>query len=170
MGVRVVHGPGTRTSPGSSLLTRAEADDAVVGAAFTGSQAAGDSDRWSDTDLVLAVHGDPRRVASQWTRWIYDELEGAAPLGPADWTRRRPRVPAARLARARPDVLARGPVRPARPALADDLRAQARPLEDFPAPDRNTLAGDGLAPRPTCQDLHRAWTPMASRALDQRHT
>ena len=40
------------------LLARAEADSAVTGAAFTGSHATGDGDRWSDTDLVLAVHGD----------------------------------------------------------------------------------------------------------------
>ena len=40
------------------LLARAEADSAIVGAAFTGSLATGDDDRWSDTDLVLAVRGD----------------------------------------------------------------------------------------------------------------
>jgi hypothetical protein len=40
------------------LLARAEADGAIAGAAFTGSQATGDGDRWSDTDLVLAVRGE----------------------------------------------------------------------------------------------------------------
>jgi len=32
------------------LLARAEADETIVGAAFTGSHAVGESDRWSDTD------------------------------------------------------------------------------------------------------------------------
>jgi hypothetical protein len=44
------------------LLARAEADDAITGAAFTGSLATGDGDRWSDTDLVLAVRGQPRHL------------------------------------------------------------------------------------------------------------
>ena len=56
------------------LLARAEADSAVTGAAFTGSHATGDGDRWSDTDLVLAVHGDVAQVLHAWTRWLYREL------------------------------------------------------------------------------------------------
>jgi hypothetical protein len=39
------------------LPVRAEADGAIAGAAFTGSHAIGESDRWSGTDLVLAVRG-----------------------------------------------------------------------------------------------------------------
>ena len=39
------------------LLARARADDAIVGAAYTGSLGTGPGDRWSDTDLVLAVRG-----------------------------------------------------------------------------------------------------------------
>ena len=56
------------------LLARAQADGAIAGAAFTGSAGAGQGDRWSDTDLVLAVRGDLGPVASDWTRWLYDEL------------------------------------------------------------------------------------------------
>lgn len=40
------------------LLARAGSDDDITGAAFAGSMASGDADRWSDTDLVLAVRGD----------------------------------------------------------------------------------------------------------------
>src|SRR5262249_7058688 len=56
------------------LLARAEADGAVTGAAFTGSLATGDSDRWSDTDLVLAVRGEVTPVLNEWTHWLYREL------------------------------------------------------------------------------------------------
>jgi hypothetical protein len=56
------------------LLTRAEADSAITGAAFTGSHATGEGDRWSDTDLVLAVRGELSPVLNQWTRWLCDEL------------------------------------------------------------------------------------------------
>lgn len=56
------------------LLARAEADVAITGAAFTGSHATGDADRWSDTDLVLAVRGELTPVADRWTRWLYQEL------------------------------------------------------------------------------------------------
>jgi hypothetical protein len=57
------------------LLARAEADDAVVGAAFTGSLSVGGEDRWSDTDLVLAVRGDLATVLERWTRWLYQEFD-----------------------------------------------------------------------------------------------
>ncbi|WP_433918620.1 hypothetical protein OIE50_17310 [Streptomyces canus] len=56
------------------LLARAEADDSVVGAAFTGSYAVGEGDRWSDTDLVLAVRGDLTPTLERWTGWLYDDL------------------------------------------------------------------------------------------------
>lgn len=48
---------GERYRIGDGLLARAEADGTVTGAAFTGSHATGDGDRWSDIDLVLAVRG-----------------------------------------------------------------------------------------------------------------
>ena len=57
------------------LLARAEADDSITGAAFTGSLATGDGDRWSDTDLVLAVRGDLTATVDKWTRWLYEELD-----------------------------------------------------------------------------------------------
>ncbi|MET8077574.1 hypothetical protein [Streptomyces sp. NPDC005303] len=56
------------------LLARAEADDSIVGAAFTGSYAVGEGDRWSDTDLVLAVRGDLAPTLERWTGWLYDDL------------------------------------------------------------------------------------------------
>src|SRR5205823_3711600 len=56
------------------LLAQAEADSAIAGAAVTGSLASGDSDRWSDTDLVLAVHGELSPVVKRWTRWLCHEL------------------------------------------------------------------------------------------------
>lgn len=56
------------------LLARAQADDAITGAAFTGSHATGDGDRWSDTDLVLAVRGELDPALDRWTRWLGGEL------------------------------------------------------------------------------------------------
>ncbi|MGO4423525.1 nucleotidyltransferase domain-containing protein, partial [Streptomyces sp. MCAF7] len=56
------------------LLARAEADDAIVGAAFTGSYATGAADRWSDTDLVLAVRGELPATLDTDLVWLYDEL------------------------------------------------------------------------------------------------
>jgi hypothetical protein len=52
------------------LLARARSDEAVTGAAWTGSRATGSEDRWSDTGLVLAVRGDLAGVAGQRTRWL----------------------------------------------------------------------------------------------------
>ncbi|MEV0736062.1 hypothetical protein AB0I51_08855 [Streptomyces sp. NPDC050549] len=66
--------PEQRDRTRARLLARAEADDSVVGFAFTGSHATGDGDRWSDTGRRAgrpmrgrrsrrAVDGvDPRRV------------------------------------------------------------------------------------------------------------
>ncbi len=56
------------------LLARAETDETIVGAAFTGSYAVGEGDRWSDTDLVLAVRGDLAPTLRRWTEWLYDDL------------------------------------------------------------------------------------------------
>jgi hypothetical protein len=63
-----------RDSVQARLLARGEADGAITGAAFTGSLAPGDGDRWSDTDLVLAVRGELTPVLNRWTRWLYHEL------------------------------------------------------------------------------------------------
>lgn len=56
------------------LLKLAEADQSVTGAALTGSQAVGAGDRWSDIDLVLAVHGLPAEVCERWTGHLYAEF------------------------------------------------------------------------------------------------
>lgn len=56
------------------LLARAQSDDSITGAAFTGSYAVGEGDRWSDTDLVLAVRGDLTPTLERWTGWLYDDL------------------------------------------------------------------------------------------------
>jgi hypothetical protein len=69
-----VFAPEERDRVRDQLLARARADDGIVGAAFTGSLATGEGDRWSDTDLVLAINGDLEPVLDRWTRWIYDEL------------------------------------------------------------------------------------------------
>ncbi|MEV6346824.1 hypothetical protein [Actinoplanes sp. NPDC051851] len=50
-----------------TLLRYADTDESVTGAAFTGSHAVGEDDRWSDTDLVLAVRGDLAPVLDRWT-------------------------------------------------------------------------------------------------------
>src|SRR6266700_652327 len=122
------------------LLARAEADDTITGAAFTGSHATGDSDRWSDTDLVLAIRGELITTLNQWTRWLYGEL-GAQhhwdlPAGPriirvfllSGWleidltfapeTEFGPRGPS-----------------------WQTIFGEAQPLEPFTAPDRDNLAG-----------------------------
>ncbi|MHC5906667.1 hypothetical protein ACVNF4_22600 [Streptomyces sp. S6] len=56
------------------LLALAEADDAIVGAALTGSHATGHTDRWSDLDLVLSVSGDLRETLAAWTTRLYAEF------------------------------------------------------------------------------------------------
>lgn len=56
------------------LLAHAEDDEAIAGAAFTGSHAVATGDRWSDTDLVLAVRGDLADTVARWSRWIEDEF------------------------------------------------------------------------------------------------
>jgi hypothetical protein len=56
------------------VLEQAEQDPSVVGAAFTGSAATGSGDRWSDTDLILAVRGDLSNTVDRWTRWLHEEF------------------------------------------------------------------------------------------------
>ncbi len=122
------------------LLARAEADSAITGAAFTGSHATGEDDRWSDADLVLAVPGELGPVLNRWTRWLYDEL-GAQ----HHWD-----LPAAaRIIRVfllpgwleidltfapEEEFGPRGP-------QWRTIFGQARPLEPFPAPDPRHLIG-----------------------------
>ncbi|MET7483077.1 hypothetical protein [Streptomyces sp. NPDC005538] len=57
------------------LLAHAEADESIVGLAFTGSHATGTGDRWSDTDIVLAVRGTVSDTVNRWTAWFYDEFD-----------------------------------------------------------------------------------------------
>jgi hypothetical protein len=66
--------PDQRDRTRARLLARAEADTSVVGLAQTGSLATDTGDRWSDTDLVLAVRGEVDQTVRRWTAWIYDEL------------------------------------------------------------------------------------------------
>ncbi|MEV6162309.1 hypothetical protein AB0L71_10345 [Streptomyces sp. NPDC052052] len=122
------------------LIARAEADDTIVGAAFTGSHADGESDRWSDTDLVLAVRGELTTTLDQWTSWLYDEL-GAQhhwdlSAGPniirvfllPDWLEiDMTFAPEAAFGPRGPQWLT--------------IFGQTQPLEPFTAPDRDTLIG-----------------------------
>lgn len=56
------------------LLDAARADPAVVGAAHTGSYAAGTADRWSDIDLGLAVDGPLAPAIDRWTGLLYRDF------------------------------------------------------------------------------------------------
>jgi hypothetical protein len=122
------------------LLARAEADDAIVGAAYTGSLGTGAGDRWSDTDLVLAVRGDLAAALNRWTSWLYEEHKAQhhwdLPVG-------------AKLIRVfllpgwleldltfapEEDFAPRGP-------QWRTIFGEARPLALYPTPDRGTLAG-----------------------------
>ena len=122
------------------LLARAEADDTIVGAAFTGSHAVGESDRWSDTDLVLAVRGELTPTLSRWTRWLYDDF-GAQhhwdlPTGP--------RIIRVFLLPGWLEIdLTFAPEAEFGPRGPQwrTIFGQAQPLELFAAPDRDALAG-----------------------------
>lgn len=67
--------PGQRDRTRARLLAHAEADDSITGFAYTGSHATGTGDRWSDTDVVLAVRGDVAEAVGRWTAWIHDEFD-----------------------------------------------------------------------------------------------
>jgi hypothetical protein len=56
------------------LLRLAEEDQAVTGAAVTGSHAAGTADRWSDIDLALGIDGPLDRAMRHWTERLYGEF------------------------------------------------------------------------------------------------
>jgi hypothetical protein len=56
------------------LLDLAEADDGIVGAAITGSQAIGTSDTWSDVDLAFAVAGELSEALARWTALLYRDF------------------------------------------------------------------------------------------------
>jgi hypothetical protein len=122
------------------LLARAEADDAVVGAAFTGSHATGEGDRWSDTDLVLAVRGELTAALDRWTRWLYDELGARHHWDLAAG----PRIIRVFLLPGWLEVdLTFAPEAEFGPRGPQwrTIFGRPRPLEPFPAQDRGTLAG-----------------------------
>lgn len=122
------------------LLAKADADAAVVGVALTGSHAVGAGDRWSDTDLVLAVRGELTATLNRWTQWIYDEF-GAQhhwdlPAGASiirvfllpGW------LEIDMTFASEAEFGPRGP-------QWQTVFGQTQPLEPFTAPDRNTLVG-----------------------------
>ncbi|GLY54736.1 hypothetical protein Lesp01_83910 [Lentzea sp. NBRC 102530] len=53
------------------LVNAADTDPRVVGAALTGSAAAGAEDRWSDIDFALSVERDLDAVVDDWTALMY---------------------------------------------------------------------------------------------------
>lgn len=63
--------PADRDRMRDLLIAEAEADSDVVGAALTGSL----TDRYSDTDFILAVRGELGPVLDRWTRWLTGEHE-----------------------------------------------------------------------------------------------
>jgi predicted nucleotidyltransferase len=58
-----------------ALVSLAEADERVTGAAVTGSAAVGREDRWSDIDLALCIAADVEvgQVMADWTDRLYRE-------------------------------------------------------------------------------------------------
>lgn len=66
--------PEQRASIRSALLDYAAKDRRIVGAAITGSGAAGHEDRWSDIDLAFGVidASELPNVLSDWTAHMYD--------------------------------------------------------------------------------------------------
>ncbi|NEB01239.1 hypothetical protein [Streptomyces sp. SID13726] len=56
------------------LLSLAEADPEVVGAAITGSDAVGADDRWSDIDLAFGIDGELGPALVRWTDILYEEF------------------------------------------------------------------------------------------------
>jgi hypothetical protein len=68
------------------LLSLAEGDAAIVGAAVTGSQAVDGGDRWSDIDLAFGVEGSLEATMRRWTELLYRDLAAVhhwdLPAGP----------------------------------------------------------------------------------------
>jgi hypothetical protein len=57
------------------LLSLADGDAAIVGAAVTGSHAADGGDRWSDIDLVFGIEGALDTTMHRWTEMIYHDFD-----------------------------------------------------------------------------------------------
>ncbi len=68
-----VFGPEERERLRDALVSLAEADERITGAALTGSAALDREDRWSDIDLALclASTADPSQVLLDWTDRMY---------------------------------------------------------------------------------------------------
>lgn len=58
----------------AQLLTLAEADPEVVGAAIIGSEAVEACDRWSDIDLAFAINGELGPALTRWTETLYKDF------------------------------------------------------------------------------------------------
>ncbi|MGI8626815.1 MAG: hypothetical protein ACR2J5_09660 [Geodermatophilaceae bacterium] len=67
--------PEERVRLRDALVSTAEQDERITGAAETGSAAVGREDRWSDIDLALCVtsDGDLGQVIADWTDRMYEE-------------------------------------------------------------------------------------------------
>jgi predicted nucleotidyltransferase len=65
--------PEERTQLRETLISAAQADSQIIGAAITGSAAVGREDRWSDIDLALclAPNADAGEVIANWTESMY---------------------------------------------------------------------------------------------------
>ena len=72
-----VFSPEDRDQLKEELVSRARDDARIDGAAFTGSTAGRNEDRWSDIDLALSVAADRDETVADWTAWMY-ATHGAA--------------------------------------------------------------------------------------------
>jgi predicted nucleotidyltransferase len=65
--------PGDRDRVRAELISAARSDEAIAGAALTGSAAVDGEDRWSDIDLALglAEGADSALVIARWTERMY---------------------------------------------------------------------------------------------------
>lgn len=131
---------GERDHLQEQLFARAAADSAITGAALTGSNGAGEGDRWSDIDLVLAVHGEFGPVMNRWTRWLYDELGAVHHWDLPSGSRH---IRAFLLPGWLEIDLTFTPEEKFGPRGRQwqAIFGQARPVAPFPAPDPDTLAG-----------------------------
>lgn len=64
----------------AALVSAAQADAGITGAAHLGSAAVSSLDSWSDIDLALCVssEADMTKVISEWTKRLYDENDAVA--------------------------------------------------------------------------------------------
>jgi len=69
-----VFSPEEREQVRRRLLALADADPGVVGAAVTGSVAAGAEDEWSDVDLALGIDGELSSALERWAELLYGDF------------------------------------------------------------------------------------------------